>query len=318
MTTFRAFDPGEAVDVIRRRHSGCLDIRPAHKGNWSYTASNIGLAGIDLGRQATSGFSSTTGRDTEGLRLMIVQSGEATASLGSEACVYDSGSRFGFCHPEACGAFTNGYVGVAVRLPVSALCAALALIESDADPIRYAEVNWAKNNLPGVDRFYGLLTGLLAVCEQSSELLGIAEFRTAQAQLLTLHAANMIAAGEAHARPVSMPGSSASLRACVDFIHAHSRTSFDYAQLARYAGISLRTAQALFSGQLGTTISSYLRSYRLDRVRSRLLTEGDATVTGTALDEGFTHLGEFSRWYARRFGEKPSETLRAGRMRRLI
>ncbi len=256
--------------------------------------------------------------DKQRMPFQAQRSGRATASVGSDVRVYTPTSRFGFCHPEACGAFTDGYRGLAVRIPFAALRAALQLVESDADPLRHAEANWSTDNMPGLDRLYGALSGLLAVCEQSPELLAIAQFRAAQAQLLTLHAANIIASVAARARPDTMHGRSASLRDCIDFIHAHSRNAVDLAAMARYAGISLRTAQSLFSGQLGTTISAFLRSYRLARVRSRLRAEGDATVTNIALEEGFTHLGEFSRWYAQNFGEKPSETLRAGRMRRLL
>jgi AraC-like DNA-binding protein len=317
-TKFRAYDPGEALDAIRRRHAGLLDVQPLKKGTWSYTTSNIRLDGVDIGRQATSGFSSVTQRDDGGLRLMIVHSGAATATAGSTARVYEPRSQFGFCHPDGNGQFTDGYTGVAVRIPVAQLRSALALLDCDVDPLAFAEANWTQSNRPEVVRFCGILTGLLVTCEQTTEMLAIDAFRTAQAQLLTLHAADMIANMASSGGTSRTPGNSASLRACLDFIHTYSHTSLDIADLARFAGISLRTAQSLFAEHLGTTISSYLRSHRLDRVRSRLMTEGEATVTSIALAEGFTHLGEFSRWYARRFGEKPSETLRTGRSRRIF
>lgn len=316
--TFRAYDPGEALDVIRRRHAGLLDVQPLQKGRWSYTASNIQFDGIDIGRQATSGFSGITERDADGLRLMVVHSGAATATVGSTACIYEPRSHFGFCHPDANGQFTDGYTGLAIRIPVAQLRTALALLDCDNDPLVFAEANWTEGDRPEVERFCGILTGLLVTCEQSTEMLAIDAFRTAQAQLLTLHAADMIANIASPDRTSRTPGTSVALRACLDFIHTHSRTVLDLAELARFAGISLRTAQSLFAAQLGTTISNYIRTHRLDRVRTRLLTDGDASVTNIALEEGFTHLGEFSRWYARQYGEKPSETLRTGRMRRLF
>ncbi len=316
--TFRAYDPGEALDVIRRRHSGIVEIHPSHKGRWSYTASNLQLAEIDVGRQSTSGFSSVTERDIGGLRLFIVHSGAATARVGSTALIYEPRSHFGFCHPDANGQFTDGYTGIAMRIPVAQLRMALALLDCDVDPVGFAEANWTQSERPEVDRFCGVLTGLLVTCEQSTEMLAIDAFRTAQAQLLTLHAADMIANIASCDRTSRTHSNSAPLRASIDFIHTHSHTAFDLADMARFAGISLRTAQSLFATQLGTTISNYLRTHRLDRVRTRLLTDGDASVTNVALEEGFTHLGEFSRWYARQYGEKPSETLRTGRMRRLF
>jgi len=192
------------------------------------------------------------------------------------------------------------------------------MLDYDTDPLTFIEGNWERNDLPGADRFHGMFTGLLTSCEHSDGLIAIDAFRTAQEQLLVLRLADMIAAGSEKSRLACKTHGSGPLHACLDFIATHSQTQFDLAQMARYAGISLRTAQALFAARLETTISSYLRSHRLDRVQSRLLTEGDATVTSIALEEGFTHLGEFSRWYARHFGEKPSETLRTGRSRRLV
>ena len=57
-----------------------------------------------------------------------------------------------------------------------------------------------------------------------------------------------------------------------------------------------------------------LRQARLARARRDLL-EGlpGTTVTQTALQWGFQHLGRFSGEYARRFGESPSDTLRRAR-----
>lgn len=316
-TTFRAYDPGEALDIVRRRHAAIASIVPVKRGAWSYTASTLRLGSIDLGRQATTGFSSTSGRDSDGLRLVIVNRGAVVARVGTMERVNDSRRPFGFLHPEAYGSFTPGYASIALRMPAAQLRAALELLDCDSDPISFVEKNWNRDDISGADRFHGIFSGLLASCEQSPGLLAIEAFRTAQAQLLVLHLADLISASSRKAGSACTTQSSAPLRACRDFITAHSQTQFELADMARYAGISLRTAQALFAARLGTTISSYLRSHRLDRVRSRLQAEGDATVTRIALEEGFTHLGEFSRWYARQFGEKPSDTLRIGRMRSL-
>jgi transcriptional regulator GlxA family with amidase domain len=57
-----------------------------------------------------------------------------------------------------------------------------------------------------------------------------------------------------------------------------------------------------------------VRSARLAQARAELASpRPGASVTRVALDCGFTHLGRFSREYARRFGERPSETLQRAR-----
>lgn len=313
--TFKAYDPGEALDVVRWRHSGIIDIRPLQRGDWYYTASSMDLAGIDIGRQTTSGFAGRAGRDGDSLRLIIVHGGQASSVVGSQVRRNDARECFGIIHPEASGIFTAGYAGIALRVPLGRVRSALAMMDCDIDPLGFADRNWGIDNLPGADLFQRILSAVLVTCEAAGGLMQIEDFRAAQAQLLTLHIADLISQTPDH------PGkfdacSTAALGACIEFIRAHSHTQFELADMARHAGISLRTAQSQFAAKLDTTISSYVRSHRLDRTRARLLKEGDASVTSVALEEGFTHLGEFSRWYARRFGEKPSETLRIGRMRR--
>lgn len=59
----------------------------------------------------------------------------------------------------------------------------------------------------------------------------------------------------------------------------------------------------------------YLRDQRMMAIRRELMSpEAVTTVTDSALKWGFNHLGRFSTYYARHFGEKPSETLRVARI----
>ena len=52
-----------------------------------------------------------------------------------------------------------------------------------------------------------------------------------------------------------------------------------------------------------------LRNLRLDAVNERLRANPAASITATALDFGFGHLGRFPAYYAERFGELPRQTL---------
>jgi AraC-like DNA-binding protein len=83
-------------------------------------------------------------------------------------------------------------------------------------------------------------------------------------------------------------------------------------EMAALAGVSERTLQDGFSRFRGKTPGQFARELRLDQVRRALIEQrrGDINVTKIALRFGFTHLGRFSRSYADRFGEYPSETLR--------
>lgn len=87
--------------------------------------------------------------------------------------------------------------------------------------------------------------------------------------------------------------------------------------LAGRCGISVRTLQENFRRFAGTTPLDWWRGYRLDRVRA-MLRSGDTglSVTDVAMAFGFTDLGRFAAHYRLRFGEPPSETLRAARRAR--
>ena len=86
------------------------------------------------------------------------------------------------------------------------------------------------------------------------------------------------------------------------------------ADVARAAGVSARTVYRASSRHLGGPPMTQIRRSRLRQVRRRLLAAAPGeTVTSAAMDCGFFHLGRFSAFYRRHFGESPSETLRRGR-----
>jgi transcriptional regulator GlxA family with amidase domain len=83
-------------------------------------------------------------------------------------------------------------------------------------------------------------------------------------------------------------------------------------QVARACGVSTRTLQAAFNTAHGEGPMQWLREQRLHAVRSAILaSEGfQPSITQIAFQFGFTHLGEFSQAYRRRFGETARSTLR--------
>jgi AraC-like DNA-binding protein/TolB-like protein len=86
---------------------------------------------------------------------------------------------------------------------------------------------------------------------------------------------------------------------------------FDLVGLARIGGVSPRTLQRRFRQALGKGPLAVLQDIRFEYTRRELLRgAADARVTEIANRSGFAHLGRFSVEYARRFGEKPSQTLR--------
>jgi AraC-like DNA-binding protein len=85
-------------------------------------------------------------------------------------------------------------------------------------------------------------------------------------------------------------------------------------ELARTAGVSVRTLQEGFRSRFGTTVTGYHRELRLERAH-RMLSAAEETrsVADVAVTCGFLHLGRFARHYRLRYGITPSATLHASR-----
>lgn len=99
------------------------------------------------------------------------------------------------------------------------------------------------------------------------------------------------------------------VRAAEDYMRAHAAQALTLADLARAAGVSIRSLSAGFQAWRGTTPMRQLREIRLAGAHDDLL-RGRASVSEVALRWGFNHLGRFAADYARRFGQHPSRTQR--------
>ncbi len=109
---------------------------------------------------------------------------------------------------------------------------------------------------------------------------------------------------------------SAAVRRAVEYMDAHLGEPITMVDVARHAGVGLRSLQAAFRAQMEMSPSGWLRNRRLDHVHAALTAADShrASVTQIAFDWGFGHLGEFAAAYRQKFGVRPSETL--GKYRR--
>lgn len=103
------------------------------------------------------------------------------------------------------------------------------------------------------------------------------------------------------------------IRAAKEYIEEHLAEPITVGDIALAAGVSERTLQSAFRHDLSTTPVAYVRDRRLERARADLAdaAPGEASVTAIATRWGFGHLGRFASEYKARFGESPSQTLRA-------
>lgn len=96
------------------------------------------------------------------------------------------------------------------------------------------------------------------------------------------------------------------------FIDGHFREPIRMEDLRHATGVSVRTLQRCFKQCFGVTITSYLKSVRLDAACLDLIDSDPSreTVTRIALRNGCSHLGRFSTEFRERFGQVPREVLK--------
>lgn len=92
------------------------------------------------------------------------------------------------------------------------------------------------------------------------------------------------------------------------FIRSRLFAPLALVDLARIAGVTTRTLNAICHRNRGVSPMELLRNLRLESARDKLLSDEDASITDVALEHGFGHLGRFSAYYRERFGELPRQT----------
>lgn len=128
--------------------------------------------------------------------------------------------------------------------------------------------------------------------------------------LLTAHQHNYSNCIQSNAEPVTPRA----VRRAMDACEEDTGTILTVSELAQVADVSVRSLQEGFKNYVGLSPMQYLREVRLRRVRQELgCADQSLTVAAVANKWGFAHLGRFSQLYAKRFGETPSQTLRAVR-----
>jgi AraC-like DNA-binding protein len=123
---------------------------------------------------------------------------------------------------------------------------------------------------------------------------------------------SLLLAGQPHsdascARTEVMPGC---VKRAENFIRDCFAEPLTLEQIAAAARVSRRTLLDNFRRFRGVSPMRYLRDVRLDEARKSMISGETLSTAMAALESGIMHFGRFSRDYADRFGERPSETLR--------
>lgn len=104
------------------------------------------------------------------------------------------------------------------------------------------------------------------------------------------------------------------VRLAEEYIRDNASKAMTVNDIAGEVGVAMRTLHKGFQRYRNYSVSEFLRSERLSLARRELATarQRDLSVTDVAYSCGFLHLSKFAVSYKKKYGEKPSDTLRKG------
>jgi transcriptional regulator GlxA family with amidase domain len=111
--------------------------------------------------------------------------------------------------------------------------------------------------------------------------------------------------------PRGQPPTTWQVRRAEAYIETHWNEPITIASLARATAASTRTIFYHFKNSRGQSPMSFLKQVRLGHAKEMLEnSSANRSVTEIAVDCGFGNLGHFAGDYLKRFGERPSDTLK--------
>jgi AraC-like DNA-binding protein len=100
------------------------------------------------------------------------------------------------------------------------------------------------------------------------------------------------------------------------WVDAHLAEPITLDRLSAFSGVGGRVLQKSVMALRGQSPLEWITARRLAAARAQLLERpADVAISRVALDCGFTHLGRFSAAYRQAYGELPSATLAASRLK---
>jgi transcriptional regulator GlxA family with amidase domain len=114
--------------------------------------------------------------------------------------------------------------------------------------------------------------------------------------------------------PGRRPPTTWQVRRAEAYIESHWNEPITIASLARASAASARSIFYHFKNSRGQSPMSFVKQVRLEHAKEMLEKSGiGRSVTEIAIDCGFGNLGHFAGDYLKRFGERPSDTLKRSR-----
>jgi len=133
------------------------------------------------------------------------------------------------------------------------------------------------------------------------------------ASFLCANPNNYTALIERQARPVA----NWQVRRAEEYIEAHWNEPITMEALAKATSASARSIFYHFQRSRGQSPMAFVKQLRLQHAKRMLSsTETNTSVTEVSVACGFSNLGHFSGDYLKRFGERPSDTIKRARGRK--
>ena len=281
---------------------------------WRVKRTQVGVAtviagwvGSDITLQATEAAHYAFGTTRSGCYEASCKGGRVLASPGTAGLMFGPGTRMSVRAPESTVTLNVSIPASAVLSHLTALTGAPAevpphfaphvdLRRGGADVLRLAHLLHEAAERPDGPLASPHVLGHLGEALCGALLLGL---ESSVSHLLH--------------RPAPLAGQRV-VKEVEEYLIAHAAEPLSIAELASRTGVGLRSLERSFKAVHGCSIREYLKSQRLLLARRRLAAAAPGTtVTQVLFASGFSHPGEFSVAYRKRFRESPSETLRRAR-----
>jgi AraC-like DNA-binding protein len=207
-------------------------------------------------------------------------------------------------------AFAADFEQLVLRIEANSLMNKLAALIGRT-PSRKLVFDQARNNAAAVGKLRRMLTffaGELDSMNSETDSLAVAELEQA---LIVAFICNNPHNYSAFLHDRTRPAASWQVRRAEEYIEAHWNQPITIEELARITSTSARSLFHQFRRSRGQSPMGFVKEVRLGRARlmfQRL--DLHHSVTEIALACGFMNLGHFARDYFKRFGERPSDTLK--------
>jgi AraC-like DNA-binding protein len=305
----RSRDPEELRDAVRRSYGArsfsllsrteVLDVRANH-----WQSRNIGLSYCSYGAPVRLDFPAANF-----FRQQISLCGGADVRVGrvskhvtsEESCVVPPETSIDV-------AFAPGFEQLVLRIEADTLLGKLTALIGATPSRKLVFDNTVPVAVGNLRRLLMFFAGELDSMADRTPSLAIAELE--QALIVSFlcsnpHNYSPFLQGRA---PSAAPWQ---VRRAEEYIEAHWDQPITIETLARVTSTSARSIFHHFKQSRGQSPMAFVKEVRLRHAREKLqATDQNPSVTETAIACGFGNLGHFAKDYFKRFGERPSETVK--------